>query len=246
MKGEISDLLVKRGIPLFGIAKPRHLNEIPGQFSPQSFLENARSILRYATPIPRGVLHSQQHSSLLFWRFSNITYRMLDTISNEICAMLEAQGHQALPIYSCFPWKSHAKKFYGLLPLPLWAQECGIGRLTRSGLVGNARFGTRLLLGGVVTSADLEMTREAPLDPCPPECSLCRDSCPVNAIGEGGRVDHGSCIRHSGANPLLAHLLADQAIKARFDFDVLLNTVSIDDHGMYTCSKCLEACPLNR
>jgi epoxyqueuosine reductase QueG len=245
MKDEITDLLGKRGIPVSGIVESKKIAEIPGHFTPFSILKNARSVLCYGVPVPRGILHSENNSSLLFWRFCNMTYRFLDTVANEICTVLEEQGHYAAPIYSCFPWKLYDNKFYGLLSLPHWAQECGIGKITRSGLAGNARFGTRLLLGGIITSAVLEKTRDAPADPCPPECFLCQESCPVNAIDKGGRVDHHSCIRRSGTNPLLAHLLEDGRIKANFGFDTLLNTVGVDDHGMYTCSKCLEVCPLN-
>lgn len=241
----ISDILRKRGIPLSGIAEPKKIAEIPEHFTPVNILKNTRSVLCYALPIPRGILYSENYSPLLFWRFCNMTYRFLDTVSNEICAFLEAEGHYAAPIYSCFPWKVYDNKFYGLLSLPHWAQECGIGKITRSGLAGNARFGTRLLLGGIITSAVLEKTLDAPADPCSPECFLCQESCPVNAIDKSGRIDHNSCIRKSGINPLLAHLLEDKKIKANLAFDTLLNTVGVDDHGMYTCSKCLEVCPLN-
>ncbi|HYA41230.1 MAG TPA: hypothetical protein VEF34_08000 [Syntrophobacteraceae bacterium] len=246
MKDAIDDLLSKRGISLFGVSEPKQFDEMPAQFTPAHILSSTRSVLCYAVPIPKGILHAEDHSSLLFWRFSNMTYRFLDRVSNEVCTELEAQGHIAVPIYSCFPWKMHANRFHGLLPLPHWAQECGIGKITRCGLLGNARFGTRLLLGGVITSADLEKTRDDSAHPCPPDCFLCQESCPGNAIGKSGRVDHNLCVRQSGVNPLLAHLLADRETKTRFEFDTLLNTISVDDHGMYTCSKCLTVCPLNR
>ncbi|MGO8942370.1 MAG: hypothetical protein ACLQJ7_01670 [Syntrophobacteraceae bacterium] len=246
MKNEIISILGNRGISLFGISEPKELAEVPSQFSAQSILKYCRSVFCYAVPIPKGILHAEANCSPLFWRFSNITYRFLDTVSNEICTVLEAHGHLAAPIYSCFPWKVWEKKFYGLLPLAYLAQECGIGKLTRAGLVGNARFGTRLLLGGLITSAALELTATAPDQPCPSDCFLCRQSCPPAAIDQDGRVDHNLCVRYSGANPLLTHLLADREIKAKFGFDTLLNTVGVDDHGMYTCSRCLEVCPLNR
>lgn len=246
MKNKIIDLLGKRGISLFGISAPKEFAEIPAQFSPGSILKACRSVLCYAVPIPKGILHAQTGSSLLFWRFSNMTYRFLDTLSNEICMLLEAHGHFGAPVYSCFPWKVHGRKFYGLLPLTYLSQECGIGKLTKSGLVGNALFGTRLLLGGIITSAVLEQNQKAPAQLCPSDCFLCRESCPPGAIDQSGRVDHDLCVRHSGDNPLLAHLLADKEVKAKFGFDTLLNTVGVDDHGMYACSKCLEVCPLNR
>ena len=82
MKNEIISFLGKRGISLSGISEPKELSKIPAQFSPQSILKNCRSVLCYAVPIPKGILRAETDSSLLFWRFSNITYRFLDTVSN--------------------------------------------------------------------------------------------------------------------------------------------------------------------
>ncbi len=246
MEDKLYNHLVQKGITLFGVGEPRVPTEVPVSFSPGAILKEARSVLCYAIPVPKGLLHAGSNSSLLFWRFSNMTYRLLDTISNEVCTFLEDQGHLAAPIYSCFPWKVHANKFHGLLPLTYWSQECGIGRITRSGLIGNARFGTRLLLGGVITSAHLKKSEKMSSPVCPQDCNICQESCPVKAIARDGKVDHNSCVRHSGENPLLAHLLTDRETKMKFGFETLLNTISVDDHGMYTCSKCLESCPLNR
>ncbi len=135
MKNEIISLQGRRGISLFGISEPKKLAEVPAQFSPHSILKDCRSVLCYAIPIPRGILHAETDCSSLFWRFSNIIYRFLDTVSNEVCTVLEAHGHLAAPIYSCFPWKVCGKKSDGLLPLAYLAQECGIGTITKSGSV---------------------------------------------------------------------------------------------------------------
>jgi hypothetical protein len=42
------------------------------------------------------------------------------------------------------------------------------------------------------------------------------------------------------------HLLRDQDAKEKFSFETLLNTVGVDDHGTYSCFRCVEVCPLNR
>ncbi|MFZ2447570.1 MAG: hypothetical protein WAW37_14540 [Syntrophobacteraceae bacterium] len=246
MIDEIGDFLNHSGIPIFGTAKARTLTEVPAEFSPQSIMKGARSVLCFAVPTPKGIIQAENNFSLLYWRFCNISYRFLDSVANGLCLLLEQKGFTAAPVYSCFPWKVLENRFYGLMPLVWWARECGIARLTPCGLAGNSRFGVRLLLGGVISGAEFENTGAPVPDPCPPDCALCRESCPVGAIDRTGRVDHNRCVRHSGANPLLANLLADKSIVAKFGFETLLNTVSVDDHGMYTCSECLRACPLNR
>ena len=55
-----------------------------------------------------------------------------------------------------------------------------------------------------------------------------------------------SLICAENSNPLLTHLAADPSMKKKFSFEIMLNTVGVDDHGTYNCFKCLEVCPLNQ
>lgn len=242
---EIKDFLNNKGIPIVGIATTYQLPSVPEDFSPQGILKTARAIICYGVPIPKGIINADSHSLALYWRYCNMVYRALDTASNHLCLILEEKGHLASPIYSCFPWKTVAREFWGLLPLVYWAEEAGLGKLTRSGLLANPNYGTRILLGGVTTTMGLQPTEKLSDELCPPGCLDCIDACPVHAIGKAGKVDHDSCIRYSGANPLLAHLLRDPDVKEKFSFETMLNTVGIDDHGSYTCFNCLKVCPLN-
>ena len=63
----------------------------------------------------------------------------------------------------------------------------GVGVIGKNGLLLNARYGSRLMLGGVVTSAVLpEASYPGDEEPgCPPDCRICADVCPVNAIELG-------------------------------------------------------------
>ena len=69
------------------------------------------------------------------------------------------------------------------------------------------------------TTLNLEPTGQTDFQGCPTACRQCVDACPVGAIGETGKVHHNQCIRASGANVLLSHLLRDAATKEKFDFD---------------------------
>ena len=172
-------------------------------------------------------------------------YRSLDIASIQLCLALEEKGHVAAPIYGCFPWKMVGREFWGLLPLVYWAEQAGLGILTKCGLLANPTYGTRILLGGIVTTLALEPNEKVTDQLCPFDCVDCIEMCPVDAIEDTGKVDHNACIRHSGANPLMAHLLEDQKVKERFSFDTIVNTAGVDDHGTYSCHKCLKVCPLN-
>lgn len=239
----IGDFLRRNGILLFGTGKPYPPEEPPAPFPPRGTVKQA--VVCYAVPVPQGILHAEADFPLLFWRFSNMTYRFLDMVSNRLCWLIEEQGYRTVPIYSCFPWKVAGTKFRGLLSLAHAAQQCGLGKITRSGLVGNVSYGTRMLLGGVLTAAALPATESRDGPHCPPDCFLCQDSCPVHAISRDGKVDHQACIRRSGINPLLGQLLGTRTNRDKYGFETLLNSAGVDDHAMYTCSECLRACPRN-
>ncbi|MFH1349539.1 MAG: 4Fe-4S double cluster binding domain-containing protein [Pseudomonadota bacterium] len=245
IESDVRDFFSTRNVQAVGIASTIQHPSVPVEFSARVILEGARSFICYGVQIPKGILHAGSHALPLYWRYCNMSYRFLDTTSNQLCLLLEDKGYTSVPIYGCYPWKIVDGKFWGVMPLVYWAQQAGLGKLTNCGLLANAEYGTRILFGGVITTADLEPSKMMDWPGCPSACRECVDVCPVGAIGATGKVNHDTCIRASGANPLIAHLLRDSETKDKFDFETILNTVGVDDHGTYTCFKCLQVCPLN-
>ncbi|MBU7021875.1 MAG: epoxyqueuosine reductase [Theionarchaea archaeon] len=242
-EADILDFLHNEGITLVGIAAADHLPSVPDEFSPHAVLKGAQSVICYAVPIPKGILYAGHHGEALYWRFCNMAYRSLDIISGRLASYLEEENCVTAPVYGCYPWKVRNREFWGTLPLVYWAEKAGIGTLTKCGLLAAPEFGTRILMGGVITTKRLNPTKRIRKELCPPGCVECLRACPVTAISETGKVDHNLCIRHSHENPLLQHLLHD---KAEFSFETLVNTVGVDDHGTYLCFECMKACPLNK
>jgi epoxyqueuosine reductase QueG len=242
---KIRNFLNSQGISVWGISSAEQGPSVPEQFTPQALLKQAKSVICYGLPIPRGIVFADKNDLDLYWRYCNMSYRSLDLTSNQLCSLLEKKDATAIPIYGCFPWKVFDQKFWGLLPLVYWAEETGLGKLTRCGLLVNPDYGTRILFGGVVTTMDLKPTDKIDKELCPPDCFDCVKACPVHAIEKTGKVNHNLCIRYSTSNPLLAHLVKDRDKKQKVPFEMLLNTVGVDDHGSYLCFKCLKVCPLN-
>jgi len=243
-KSEISGFLRSEGMFLHGFAAVNRPppTEYPSLKIP---LEGAKTVICYGVPIPKGILHSKGNSLDLYWRYCNMQYRALDSVSNRLCLFLEEKKCSATPIYSCFPWKVANREFWGHLPLVYWAEEAGLGRLAKCGLLVTPHYGTRILLGGVIATLEIEPAEKIKGDICPPNCYDCVDACPVKAIKKMGKVDHNLCIRHSSSNPLLALVLDSQSVRKSYSFDKILNTVAVDDHGTYSCFECLRACRLN-
>jgi len=144
-----------------------------------------------------------------------------------------------------FSMESSKSRVLGVFAFGLWAEEAGLGRLAKCGLLVTPQYGTRILLGGVIATLEIEPDEKIKGDVCPPDCFDCVDACPVKAIKKMGKVDHNLCIRHSSSNPLLALVLDSQSIRKSYSFDKILNTVAVDDHGTYSCFECSRACRLN-
>lgn len=245
IKDEVTSFVRSQGMAIHGVAAAKQSSSIPKSFSSEAVLKGGKSIICYGIPIPKRLLYAESNGLGLYWRYCNTQYRMLDSASNRLCLFLEETNCSALPIYSCFPWKVVNREFWGHLPLVYWAEEAGLGRLAKCGLLITPRYGTRILLGGVITTQELESSDKLEEDVCPSDCFDCIDACPAKAIARTGKVDHNLCVRYSTANPLLALALSNRKIRNKYSFETLLNTMAIDDHATYLCNECLKACPLN-
>jgi epoxyqueuosine reductase QueG len=242
---EIRDLLGRDGFPIFGVAAVTKLSSLPVEFSLQNLLEGAKSIICYGVPIPKGIIYAKVSSLALYWRYCNMLYRTLDSVSNKVCIILEERGYPTVPVYGCYPWRIVNREFWGIAPLVYRAEQAGLGKL-KCGLLANPTYGTRILLGCAVTTMELEPSEKLSGEICPPECFECINACPVKAIEKTGKVNHGVCMSYANSNPLLAHLLGDKSWKEKFSFETLMNTVGVDDHSSYSCYECLKARSLNK
>ena len=107
-----------------------------------------------------------------------------------------------------------------------WAVEAGLGWIGRNSLLANPRLGSFLLLGEVVTTAELEPDAPFVRDGCG-TCRACVDACPVAAIRPDRTIDAGRCISR-------------RTIEAGGGDEG-------DLHGwLFGCDVCQRACPYNR
>jgi epoxyqueuosine reductase QueG len=242
---KINSLLVRQGISDMGTATVSPLPQVSESQSPQAFLEEARSVICFGRPIPTGILLAGRDALLLYWRYWNVTYRVLDEIAHRVCFLLEEEGYRSVPAYGCYPMKVQGKEFWGGLPLVYWAEETGVGRLSKCGLLVHPRWGTRISLAGVITTASLRPSGKIKGPVCPSDCTECLTVCPVKAIDPSGRVNHRACMRFANVNPLMEHLLKETGVKEKYSLEILNNLIGVDDHSSYVCFECLKACPIN-
>ncbi len=242
---EIKRFFSDNHIPVFGIAKAASLEKEPSGHRPLDMLASAESILCLGIPVPRGIFKCKERSEWIYWRAANIYYRNIDGILMRAASILEEKGEVAVPVYGCFPYDIKGKgDFWGYMSLIRMAEAVGIGKVGKNGLLFNSKYGPRLLLGGIVTTASLPILTWPEKDEkgCPKECFACQEQCPVKAIDKSGKVDRVTCTKYSSKSPIFLNMMKTGKVPSQ-DAQMINHLTAVDDHSMYRCIKCVSVCP---
>jgi epoxyqueuosine reductase QueG len=205
-------------------------------------------MISFALPIPSGVYSVSQFNSEFVWRAQNLMYRQLDTHSLNISIILENEGYTALPIHGCLPTRYNSKKeFAGHINQLDIGRLTGIGFIGKNGLLLNSLYGSRMMLGAVLTSADLEPVCEPDTseNDCPEGCGICSRVCPVNAIIlKERRVNIMKCLYYTSKVHFLPKIrfFILRSIKPESSVK-LFNRTCFDDLAFHICSRCVSECP---
>ena len=124
------------------------------------------------------------------------------------------------------------------------AEAIGIGRVGKNGLLFHSKYGPRLILGGIVTTASLPAMTWPERDEkgCPEECFACQELCPVKAIDKSGKVDRVACVKYSMRSPIFSNLMKANNFDSE-DIQLINHVTAVDDHSMYRCIQCVAVCP---
>ena len=124
------------------------------------------------------------------------------------------------------------------------AEAVGIGKVGKNGLLFHSKYGPRLMLGGIVTTASLPVTAWPEKDEkgCPEDCFVCQEQCPTGAIDRIGKVDRIACMKYSMKSPIFSHFMGGSGVKPE-DVQMINHLTAVDDHSMYRCIRCVSVCP---
>ena len=242
---EMASLFTQNNIPLFGIAKASSLETELSGYRPSDMLASAKSILCLGAPVPKGIFKCQERSEWMYWRAASIYYRNIDEVLMRVCNLIEEKGKVAVPVYGCFPYDIKGKgDFWGYMGLVKIAEAVGIGKIGKNGLLFNSKYGPRLILGGIVTTASLPNMAWPDKDEkgCPEDCYICQKQCPVKAIDKRGKVDRIACIKYSMRSPIFSNLMKAVNFGSE-DVQMINHVTAVDDHSMYRCIQCVSVCP---
>ncbi len=248
MNSKIKTILINNDISILGIGDADFLNNNIEGHRPCDLLEGAKRVVVIAKPIPRGVYKVKNRLIEMTWRTHNLYYRNLDTTILSICNMVESGGFIATPIFGCYPMEMKKKNdIWGYVSLINMAVASGVGSIGKNGMLFTKKYGSRLMLGGLITTAPLEFETWPEKDEaqCPEDCYICQEECPVNAISKDGSVDRVACTEYSSRTPVFINVL--KSLKKECDqkkVQMLMNITSADENNMNTCTNCISKCPL--
>jgi epoxyqueuosine reductase len=242
---EMASLFTQNNIPVFGITNASSIQGEPSGHRPHDMLASARTILCLGMPVPKGIFKCEERSEWMYWRAASIYYRNIDMVLMRACNIIEGKGEVAVPIYACFPYDIKGKgDFWAYVSLVKMAEAAGIGKVGKNGLLYSSKYGPKLLLGGIVTTASLPAMAWPEKDEigCPEDCYICQKQCPVSAIDRSGKVDRVACIKYSMKSPIFSNMMKTNKMTPQ-DVQMINHLTAVDDHSAYQCIKCVSACP---
>jgi epoxyqueuosine reductase len=190
----IKEKAAELGAQLCGIAPVDRFKNAPKGFSPLDLYPQCKSVIVLAKRLPVGLFNST--SCVPYSRYNSFLPHVVDYITLKLAYFLEDEGHTAIPIPSDDPYEHwEPERSYGraILSMRHTAYLAGLGILGKNTLVINEDYGNMIIIGAVLTNITLEA------DPivdntelCPENCTLCIDSCPVDAL-DGTTVDQQKC-----------------------------------------------------
>jgi epoxyqueuosine reductase QueG len=218
----IKEKAAEFGVNLCGIASVDRFKNAPKGFSPLDLYPECKSVIVFAKRLPVGLFNST--SCVPYSHYNSLLPQEIDRISLKLAYYLEDMGYGAIPIPSDDPYEHwESERMYGraILSMRHAAYLAGLGIMGKNTLVINEEYGNMIIIGAVLTNISLDA------DPiidntelCPENCTLCIDSCPVDAL-DGITVNQQKCRPRS----------------------IVTNEKG---YTLYKCNICREICPTGK
>lgn len=206
MEQEIKEKVRALGADVCGIGATRRFADAPEGFRPQDIYPNCKSVISFGLALPKGVFELEPQ--LIYAHFNGEICHKVDEVALEAAKWMEREyGATCIPIPCDSPvktWDKETLTAKGMISMKHAAVGCGLGELGKSTLFLNREYGSRLILGAVLTNLELASD---PLETgiCIPGCRKCVEHCPSGAIQEGRvvqklcrEVAYGKMVREFG------------------------------------------------
>jgi epoxyqueuosine reductase QueG len=245
MLKEIESFLERKEMDVVGVADVAGWQSPLAECRPTEILKDCKRVIVFGKEIPRPVYTAHKHAFDLYLNVAENQYHTLDALASEVASMLTREGYNSVPLGAYLPLLMRKGKYWGIVSLKHSAVRAGLGTMGKNTLLANERFGNRLRLGGLLTTAPLEAGKPLEKSLCVEDCGKCVDVCPVHALDGRGGIDQYKCLRRSIGHPLLSTAFLSQWFRS-FQFVnkyFELVTGTLGARYSYTCFECLINCP---
>ena len=235
---QVKKLAKDKGADLVGFAPVDRFDQAPESHHPSRVCKEAKTVVVFGRIVPRGVFSSPGYNLHLLHRSYHTLYPYLDELGLDLANDIEAEGYLAVQIPSYAPLVYHGLEPWGIISLKHAAVLAGLGAFGRSGLVYHPRYGSRLRLGAVVTSAAIPGDPLVAENPCPPKCNACQKACPAGAF-DTGSFQKLTCMSYSIRHAIYPLALRDEA--GQRNIETVINTAGYN--YWLKCDECIKVCP---
>ena len=240
------------GCDLVGVCSIEALKE--WEEEGKRILPNASSVVIVACRHSSAAIDS---NNLRMAQFdTHCVYDKLEGILNGLSVFLEDKEFLAvsLPLYLPIKMSKETQGLIGDISLRHAAVEAGLGEMGLNRLLLTKRFGPRVRLGALLTTASLKPDKRFTEKICN-DCGECIKACPAEAITQDGNVDVRKCAR----------VILKYALPGLIRFVPSLVGKSVDEvweatrepflweiwqtmtYGtFYNCFECIKACSIGK
>jgi epoxyqueuosine reductase len=183
-KGSVSvkKIAFELGAALCGIASADRFENAPEGFHPHDVLPECQSVIVLACQFLKSTLFAK--STIPYTNVRNELSRKMDRLAIDLSYQLEAKNVLAIPINSIGPTELDVKtsKVRGIISLKHAAELAGLGKIGKNTLLVNEKYGNMIWLSAVLVSEKLEPDPPCEYEGCIPNCTICLESCPIQAL----------------------------------------------------------------
>jgi epoxyqueuosine reductase QueG len=237
----ISRFFSERGMDAFVIA-PVSVIGAPAGRHPRDLLPSCRTIVIFGRVMPDAFFFG---TDLEKKSATRDLMNALKSTAAGLNALLESEGHPAVPVFPFLPLEAGQGQIRGKLSMKHCARDAGFGTIGENTLLVHPVYGNRLALAAVITEKEMEPTPPLTDLPACTRCNRCVNACPTGAI-HNGVVDLTSCrnLTDYAPGPLLSltKYALSGGVSARI-MTALVNRLGAMAEIEAGCTACVTSCP---
>lgn len=188
--------------------------------NPSLLLENSKSIISFIVSYNLESIENKEDNKLKFASYS-LFNDYHKTIKQALYLLIQCI-QDIYPNFKAIPFVDSAPILEKVI-----AKEAGLGWIGKNSLLINKTFGSKILIGEIITNFSTDYSNELEKDLCK-ECSTCISSCPNQSIQKNNTINANLCNSY-------------QTIENKNNIPENINLKNY----IFGCDICLNSCPWN-